>query len=70
MLFQGRSASRAFFRLLLALTMLLCLRVSALAQGETRALLIGVDEFVSRPSAYPSSQNNVLAMQRLMEEGK
>ena len=68
MLFQGRSASRAFFRLLLALTMLLCLRVSALAQGETRALLIGVDEFVSRPSAYPSSQNNVLAMQRLMEE--
>jgi len=67
-LFQGRSASRAFFRLLLALTMLLCLRVSALAQGETRALLIGVDEFVSRPSAYPSSQNNVLAMQRLMEE--
>ena len=68
MLFQSRSASRAFFRLLLALTMLLCLRVSALAQGETRALLIGVDEFVSRPSAYPSSQNNVLAMQRLMEE--
>jgi len=32
-----------------------------------RALLIGVDEFVSRPSAYPSSANNVLAMQEVFE---
>lgn len=67
MLFQGRSAGRAFFRLLLALNVLLCLCSFALAEAETRALLIGVDEFVSRPSAFPSSQNNVLAMQKLME---
>lgn len=67
-LFHGQSASRAFFRLLLALTALLCLCMPVLAEGETRALLIGVDEFVSRPSAFPSSQNNVLAMQKLMEE--
>ena len=68
MLFQERSAGRAFFRLLLALSVLMCLCLPALAETETRALLIGVDEFVSRPSAFPSSQNNVLAMQQLMEE--
>jgi len=35
--------------------------------GAERALLIGVDEFVSRPSAYPSSTNNVYAMQALFQ---
>lgn len=35
--------------------------------GVERALLIGVDEFVSRPSAYPSSTNNVYAMQELFQ---
>jgi len=35
--------------------------------GCERALLIGVDEFVSRPSAYPSSTNNVYAMQELFQ---
>ena len=34
-------------------------------QAVGRALLIGVDAFVSRPSAYPSSANNVLAMQEV-----
>ena len=46
---------------------MLCLMASAGAQEETRALLIGVDEFVSRPSASPGSANNVHAMQQLME---
>ena len=32
-----------------------------------RALLIGVDEFVSQPSAYPSSTNNVYAMQEMFQ---
>lgn len=68
MLFQNCSAGRAFFRLLLALSVCLCMRAPAFAEAETRALLIGVDEFVSRPSAFPSSRNNVLAMQKLMEE--
>ena len=35
--------------------------------GAERALLIGVDEFVSRPSAYPSSTNNIYAMQALFQ---
>ena len=35
--------------------------------GQERALLIGVDDFVSRPSAYPSSTNNVYAMQALFQ---
>jgi len=34
--------------------------------GVQRALLIGVDEFVSRPSASPSSANNVELMQTLL----
>ncbi len=33
------------------------------APRKERALLIGVDEFVTKPSAYPSSTNNVYAMQ-------
>ncbi|MEG0901307.1 MAG: hypothetical protein RSG96_04245, partial [Clostridia bacterium] len=32
-----------------------------------RALLIGVDEFVSKPSTYPSSTNNVYAMQEAFQ---
>lgn len=32
-----------------------------------RALLIGVDEFVTQPSAYPSSTNNVYAMQEMFQ---
>lgn len=38
--------------------------------GVSRALLIGVDDFVSFPSAYPSSTNNVLSMQRLFQNAK
>lgn len=40
--------------------------MSAQARKE-RALLIGVDYFVSKPSTYPSSANNVLAMQAMFE---
>lgn len=32
-----------------------------------RALLIGIDDFVSQPSAYPSSTNNVYAMQEMFQ---
>ncbi|NLI22377.1 MAG: CHAT domain-containing protein [Clostridiales bacterium] len=32
-----------------------------------RALLVGEDDFVSRPSAYPSSTNNVFAMQEALQ---
>ncbi len=54
-------------RLLWMLFALLALCFPAAAEEmETRALLIGVDEFVSRPSAYPSSANNVQAMEQLM----
>ena len=68
MLFQGRSAGRASLRVLWTLlALMICFFSSAGAQEETRALLIGVDEFVSRSSASPSSENNVRAMQRLME---
>lgn len=38
------------------------------AQGRTeRALLIGIDDFVTKPSAYPSSTNNVYAMQEMFQ---
>ena len=33
-----------------------------------RALLIGFDDFVSKPSTYPSSTNNVYAMQETFQE--
>lgn len=47
----------------------LCLlALPALAQARERALLIGVDQFVSRPSAAPSSSNNVQAMRQMFEE--
>ncbi|MCE5344342.1 MAG: caspase family protein, partial [Eubacteriales bacterium] len=32
-----------------------------------RALLIGIDDFVSHPSSYPSSTNNVFAMQEALQ---
>lgn len=44
---------------------------SALAEADgtrvNRALLIGVDDFVSRPSIYPASTNNVFAMQAALQ---
>ena len=51
------------------LCMALCTHALAFSapEGTGRALLIGVDEFVSRPSAYPSSTNNVYAMQSLFQ---
>lgn len=36
-------------------------------QGAARALLIGVDEFVSKPSTAPSSFNNVTAMRDMFD---
>ncbi|MBR3874698.1 MAG: caspase family protein [Clostridia bacterium] len=56
-----------FRRWAVVLFVLLLWPLCAVAQdtGVSRALLIGVDEFVSRPSAYPSSANNVQAMQQL-----
>ncbi len=60
--------------LLCLMVLLLCLPAfpGASAQEEerpsrVRALLIGVDDFVSRPSAYPSSTNNVYAMQEMFQ---
>jgi len=44
---------------------------AAVAQADgirtNRALLIGVDDFVSRPSTYPSSTNNVFAIQEALQ---
>jgi len=40
---------------------------SAATTRVNRALLIGVDDFVSRPSTYPSSTNNVFAMQEALQ---
>ena len=44
---------------------------TALAEADgtrvNRALLIGVDDFVSRPSIYPASTNNVFAMQAALQ---
>lgn len=68
-LLEQHSASRAFLRLLGVLLALIAFWgvSSAGAESQTRALLIGVDEFVSRPSASPSSANNVQAMKALLE---
>ena len=58
----------ALKRIIWLVCALLCLPFCAMAQeGAGRALLIGVDEFVTRPSAYPSSTNNVYAMQALFQ---
>jgi len=53
--------------LLLVILLALPLCASAEESSAGRVLLIGVDEFVSRPSAYPSSTNNVYAMQELFQ---
>ncbi len=49
----------------------LALPPAAAAEGDgrrvNRALLIGIDDFVSRPSSYPSSTNNVFAMQEALQ---
>lgn len=49
------------------LCVLLLLPFCARAEGTGRALLIGVDDFVTKPSAYPSSTNNVYAMQEMFQ---
>lgn len=49
---------------LLWLCLLLC---PVLAQARERALLIGVDDFVSRESTAPSSANNVQAMEKMFK---
>ena len=66
-------ALRRGLAFLLAFFCLAALRPLPTACGEEdsvrreRALLIGVDEFVSQPSAYPSSTNNVYAMQEMFQ---
>ena len=69
-----------FRRLLWGLLTVCCLSAVFLSPGlamETgdgkcanRALLIGVDEFVSRQSTYPSSTNNVFAMQESLQASR
>lgn len=61
-------------RIALLALVLLCFAAAASAQQpeyekthQERALLIGVDEFVTQPSVYPSSTNNVLAMQEMFQ---
>ena len=66
-------ALRRGLAFLLAFFCLAALRPLPTACGEEdsvrreRALLIGVDEFVTQPSAYPSSTNNVYAMQEMFQ---
>lgn len=66
-------ALRRGLAFLLAFFCLAALRPLPTARSEEdsvrreRALLIGVDEFVSQPSAYPSSTNNVYAMQEMFQ---
>ena len=58
--FQRRKNACAPFRLLLAVLfslLLCCFALSAQAEESVRALLIGMDEFVSKPSASPSSRS-------------
>ncbi len=58
---------------LMALCLSACLPPLALAKAgpdgvrTSRALLVGVDDFVSRPSIYPASTNNVFAMQEALQ---
>ena len=42
-------------------------RLMQAQDGVERALLIGIDDFVTRPSTYPSSTNNVYAMQEMFQ---
>lgn len=54
--------------LLLVLCCILpCAHAEELLPRLERALLVGVDTFVTRPSAYPSSTNNVYAMQEMFQ---
>ena len=39
-------------------------------QRVNRALLVGVDDFVSRTSTYPAATNNVFAMQEVLQASK
>ena len=55
-----------FLRVLLLAALMLFCCFSAHAQEDVRALLIGVDEFVTRPATAPSSSNNVTAMEQLL----
>lgn len=61
-----RRMAAALMCLLLVLLLPAAL-ASQTEEGKERALLIGVDEFVSRPSAYPSSTNNVHAVQEMFQ---
>lgn len=66
-------ALRRGLAFLLAFFCLAALRPLPTARSEEdsvrreRALLIGVGEFVTQPSAYPSSTNNVYAMQEMFQ---
>lgn len=68
-----RLALRRRFAFWLALFCLAALWPFPAARSENasvrreRALLIGVDDFVTQPSAYPSSTNNVYAMQEMFQ---
>lgn len=58
-----------------ALMIALCCAVCTLASADglgaqarrERALLVGMDDFVTKPSTYPSSTNNVYAMQEMFQ---
>ena len=66
-------AGAAFLCALFALLITALTLCPAQAEPEwqqMRALLIGVDHFVSRPSAYPSSTNNVRAMQQFLQASR
>lgn len=68
-----RSRARRFWSLMLTACCLLAWLPApraALVEGEgrvNRALLVGVDDFVTRPSVYPASTNNVFAMQEALQ---
>ncbi len=58
-------AARRWLWLVCALVLMpLCAKAQS---AQSRALLIGVDTFVTKPSAAPSAQNNVAAMRKLFE---
>ena len=70
-----RDRLRRIFAIVLTLACLAAVTLqpapaTATADGTrtNRALLIGVDDFVSEPSTYPSSTNNVFAMQAVLQE--
>ena len=68
----GRSRRLTGFGLTLCcFVTLIVLRTMARAEGDServnRALLIGMDDFVSCASTYPASTNNVFAMQEVLQ---